>query len=132
MITNFEELTYDVTEEEKRVAQLISKSIQKNHVGKDKAITSREIIVKLANASNPEHRISMGDARLRKIINYIRQSGMCPCLIATSKGYYVSNDREEIGKYIKSLDERVNEIAKIRDVMIKQMEIIPYISKNVD
>jgi len=126
MITNFEKITYDVTAEEKVWAELIAKSISKNHVGKENAISSKEIIHKLANAQKEEHRIVMGDARLRKIINYIRQSGICPCLIATSKGYYVSYDREEIGKYIKSLDERVNEIAKIRDIMIKQLETIPH------
>ena len=128
MITNFEDITYNITEEEKKIAILIAKSLEKNHVGKSNIINRRQIIIKLANAANPTHRINMGDARLRKIINYIRQTGLCNCLIGTSRGYYVANTREEMGDYIKSLSERINEITKIQNAMILQMDLIPYVS----
>lgn len=54
------------------------------------------------------------DVRVRKIINYIRRKNLILGLIATSKGYYISNDKEEIADYITSLDGRTNEIMKVR------------------
>jgi len=51
------------------------------------------------------------EPRLRKCSNYIRTNGILP-LIATSQGYYVSYDKQEINSQIQSLVERANSILK--------------------
>jgi hypothetical protein len=61
------------------------------------------------------------DARLRKIIHHIRIKNIIPLLIATSKGYYISNDENEIELYIKSLNERINSIQEIKDALMYQL-----------
>ncbi len=46
------------------------------------------------------------EVRLRKMANYIRTKALLP-LIATQKGYYCSQDPEEIEKQISSLEQRI-------------------------
>jgi len=43
------------------------------------------------------------------MVNFIRVNSLIP-LIATSEGYFVSYDKEEIMKEIKSMDERASAI----------------------
>ena len=51
----------------------------------------------------------MTGARLRKIVNYIRTNALQP-LMATSKGYFVSNDVNVIMDQIQSLNQRAKSI----------------------
>lgn len=60
------------------------------------------------------------EARVRKIINYIRNNGIIPCLIASSKGYHVAMDAKEITDYEESLRGRESAIRKIRLSIHKQ------------
>lgn len=112
MITNFEEETKELTQSELEMSKIIAQCFNKNHVGKSNAITNREICSAMNNFDN---NCNMSDARLRKIINYIRRTKMCKNLIATSKGYYISVDKDEIDSYIKSLHERVSAIQEVID-----------------
>ena len=48
---------------------------------------------------------------------------MVPLLIATSKGYYVSNDTQEVQEYITSLQERANSILFIKNCLQKQLTV---------
>ena len=59
--------------------------------------------------SDEDLKAKMTGARLRKIVSHIRVSGKLP-IIATSKGYYVSYDAEEIRNQVKSLEERAARI----------------------
>jgi hypothetical protein len=70
-------------------------------------------IVKKCNEylSTTNIKIKLTEPRLRKIVNYIRTNSLLP-LIATSSGYYVSNDRMEIINQIESLEQRANSIAR--------------------
>lgn len=118
MITNFERITNELTDEEYDILPfLINGFVTKD---KDHAIMSHTI-VKLMNEFI-EHRkitgIKMTDARLRKMVNYIRSNGLLP-LIATSIGYYVSYDKEEIDKQILSMEERARSIIKAAEGMKK-------------
>lgn len=117
MITNFEDITYEVNQLEIQIAKFLGKYFNKFHRGKAKAITSVKIIKILAK-ENKNWR--MTDARLRKIINYIRHKNLCNCLIASSKGYYVSAKREEVQTYIQSLEERAFEIERVKDSLVAQ------------
>ena len=56
----------------------------------------------------------MMESRVRKVINYIRNNGIIPCLIATGSGYYIATDAKEITDYEDSLRGRERAIRKIR------------------
>lgn len=60
------------------------------------------------------------EARFRKIVSTIRLECLVENVIATSKGYYVSDDAEEIADYIQSLRERAGAINAIADALCKQ------------
>ena len=86
MITNFEEITQELTADEMVLCRQIVLGLRTKT--KDNPIKSDEIVNKM-NQANPKNKLT--GARLRKIINYIRSNGILP-VIATSNGYYTSND----------------------------------------
>lgn len=104
MITNFEEITKPLTQIELEImnilVEILDNTDNKNTIKAPKLV--KEIILR----SGIE---KFGQARLRKIINYLRGNGMLP-IIATSKGYYLSNDTKVIEDEIKSLTERADAI----------------------
>ena len=106
MITNFEDITADLTDEEKRLLPLLLKGFStKTKANPVKA----PVIVERINAARLVS-FKFSEVRLRKLCNYIRKNGLLP-LIATSKGYYVSYDPEEISREVESLLERAQSIA---------------------
>lgn len=78
-------------------------------VGKEKALTNRQLREMLLQ----EHGIVAGEPRVRKIINMIRNRMIIPGLIGTSKGYYITDDPEEVQLWIDSLDGRVCAIMEL-------------------
>jgi hypothetical protein len=112
MLTLFEDITYDLTDYEMEV--LVPMFVQSflPKIGKGNAITNKQIILKLKGRD-----IKITDPRVRKIINYVRRKDLVPGLIASSKGYYVSQDPLEVQDYVNSLEGRANEIWRIRDCM---------------
>jgi hypothetical protein len=111
MLDGFEDITYDLTDREKELLPGIVAGLKKR-TGRYRAITSAEIIKAIPELSGP---------RVRKIINYIRNGYLVPGLIATSDGYYVSVDKNEVEKYAKSLDGRE---AAIRSIKLKVLEYL--------
>lgn len=118
MITNFSEQTHELNKYELEVLQPIIVQGLKNKIGKDKAVTNKHICKALKSFG---HKIT--DSRLRKIIHNIRANDLVPLLIATSKGYYVSNDTQEVQEYITSLQERANSILFIKNCLQKQLTV---------
>lgn len=112
MIEGFEDITEDLSIEELAMVPLFVESFAKKF-GKDKAVTSKQIIERLAAKKN----LHLTGARVRKIINYIRTGFLVPGLIASSNGYYVSRDVNEIKEYINSLGHREAAIGKVRKSM---------------
>jgi hypothetical protein len=106
MLTNFEDETQNLTEKELAIVPSIIKAFRK--YTKENPIKSPEIVSRY-NAGVKKGDITLNGVRLRKIVNHIRSYGLLP-LIATSKGYYVSFDKEEIKLQIASLHERANSI----------------------
>ena len=109
MITFFTEQTAPLTEYERDTLLPIMARCLERHVGREAAITNAKMCDKM-NAYGYE----LNEARTRKIINHIRINALVSCLIATGKGYYVSEDEAEIKKYIKSLKDREAAIAAVR------------------
>ena len=117
MITGFEEQTKPLTDQEREVFLLPIINGLRVKVGKEKAVTNKDIVRGLkANCD-----IKIGEARVRKIINYIRNNDIIPCLIATSKGYYIAETKDEMLDYIDSLYGRVEAIEADALSMKRQM-----------
>ena len=81
-------------------------------IGPEMAVTNKVIVERLRKKG-----YKINDVRVRKLINYIRRESLIPGLVASSKGYYVSNDTEELQRYIDSLDGREAEIRRIKKSM---------------
>jgi hypothetical protein len=58
--------------------------------------------------------LSISDARVRKLINHIRNNDLVPCLIATSQGYYIAESEQELKDYEDSLLGREEAIRSVR------------------
>ena len=87
-----------------------------NKVGEGKAITNAAITKAMKGAG-----YQLNEARVRKIINHIRTTGMVRWLIATSKGYYIATSRQEMEDYIGSLRGREDAIRAVRESMEQQL-----------
>lgn len=117
MITNFEEVTKELTAEELAVVPLMVKGFLKH--GKDNPIKAPDIVFNLNDFLRAHGiKLKMTEARLRKMCNYIRANSIIP-LIATSNGYFVSEDREIIQSQIKSLNQRAYSIKQCADGLLK-------------
>jgi hypothetical protein len=79
-------------------------------IGKSNAVTSQQMIEGLQRI----YKITITGARIRKIINHLRIKGILPRLMASSDGYYISNDKSELQKYIQSLKGREEAIKAVR------------------
>jgi hypothetical protein len=103
MITNFEEVTEEISQYEYEVIipALIAGFKTKS---KSNPIKAADIIDAMSIKG-----YQITQARLRKSVNFIRRNGLLP-LIATSNGYYCSTDREEIMNQIASLKQRADAI----------------------
>jgi hypothetical protein len=120
MLPGFEEQTKDLSPEERKLVAAFVTSLSRR-VGEENAIKSDQII-----ATYQKSGFKMSGARVRKIISFIREECMVPGLIATSKGYYVSNDPAKIYMWIQSLEGRETKIRMIR----KKAEDYLYTLKN--
>ena len=72
----------------------------------------------------------IGEVRVRKIINHIRNNGLVECLIATGKGYYVTESIQEMEAYIESVKNREDAIRTMRESMELQLSKMKPIEKN--
>jgi prefoldin subunit 5 len=117
MINNFEEFTFELTNEEKFVVQTIVKRFN-NLKGKRNIVTGEQIRIGIKN----NFQIDFTDSRIRKMIQYIRLNNMVMGLVASSKGYYVAESIDEIQQWIDSLKSRENAIREIREMAEKSIE----------
>lgn len=110
MVTNFEEITEELSQEELEFVHLIVKSFLK--YTKTNPIKAYEIVARFNAAMvSKELKMRMNEPRLRKFVNHIRSKAIIP-IIATSRGYYVSFDQKEIEDQVRSLNERAASIRK--------------------
>jgi len=113
MVRNFEDITMELTKEEQSLIPLLVQGFRTH--SRQNPIKASEIVEKTNKFLGDNcFEIRLSEARLRKCCNYIRSNGILP-LIATSAGYYVSTDKEEIRAQIQSLCERASAIRKSAD-----------------
>lgn len=115
MVDGFDRETAPLTEEEMRLLPIIVAGL-KTKVGKEMAIHGATICEKMSEKFG-----KLTEPRLRKIVNHIRTNGILP-VIATSKGYYVSHDRDEVYAQIQSLEQRRNAINQAIQGLTKWLE----------
>jgi len=107
MINNFEDFTEELTPDElKLVAPLMNGLRTKT---KENTIKAPEIVKAMNVFAQKNGLIKITEPRLRKLVNHIRVKGIMP-IIATSQGYYVSYDKQDILDQIHSLNQRANSI----------------------
>jgi hypothetical protein len=115
MLKNFENITRELTQvERENLLPLLLTGFRKR-VGKRNAITSAEIISKIKAA----YGVELSDVVIRKVVNYIRNKELLPGLVASSSGYYVTSDPQEVKRHIESLAGREAEIKRTKESMIK-------------
>jgi hypothetical protein len=103
MITNFEQITANLTPEEYILTMFIMQTLIK--LKKDKPMKSIQIVNLINNKFFVGESVKFTGVKLRKYCNYIRSKSLLP-IIATSNGYYVSYDKNEIALQIESLEQR--------------------------
>ena len=119
MIQGFVKQTKELTEYESGVLLPIIVRCLKNHVGKENVITNCEMCCKMEECG-----YDINEARMRKIINHIRNHCLVPCLVATGKGYYVTTSVQEMKNFIESLNGRIEAITAMRDSMMQQRDVL--------
>ena len=127
MITTFETQTKPLTEYENDTLLPIMVKCLSKHIGKDKVITNAEMCAKMAI-----YGYKIGETRVRKIINHIRNNGLVECLIASGKGYYVTESITEMKSYIESVKNREDAIRAMRMSMEEQLSKMKPTKNNPD
>lgn len=118
MITGFEEITEELTQEEYTLVDVLIAGFSKRT--SQNPIKAPEIIRKMQEGG-----YKITGPRLRKLCNYIRRNGLLP-LIATSSGYYCSTDPVDIQKQITSLQERAEGILAASNGLKKFLDTKDY------
>lgn len=108
-LLRFEPETTKLTEYELKLVPIVV-NILKSRLGKENAITNNNLVNRMSKLGFS----SITPERMRKIINHIRIFDQLACLVASSKGYYISNDEQEISAYIDSLRGREEAIREVR------------------
>lgn len=127
MITLFETQTKPLTEYEKEILLPIMVKCLAKHIGKSRAISNSQMCAKMA-----VYGYQIGETRVRKLINHIRNNCLVERLIASGKGYYVTESTEEMETYIKSVKNREDAIRAMRMSMEEQLSKMRPIKNNSD
>lgn len=125
MITNFEQITKEISGFETRVVMPLVVEMLKTKIGKGKATPNHQILQTVNFLLHPgigagcKNIISA--ARLRKVIGAIRVIGSIKGLCANSQGYFVAETHEEFLRCIVSLNERIKSQSIVMEAMKEQL-----------
>lgn len=103
MVNYFEEITAELNDYEKETVVPVIVDELTFRVGKKRGIKNAELRAFLS-----EKNIKVAESRIRKLVQYIRVTGLVECLMGTNSGYYISDNKEELDKYVESLHQRAN------------------------
>ena len=127
MIATFETQTKPLNEYERDILLPIMVKCLARHIGKNRAISNSQMCAKMA-----VYGYQIGETRVRKLINHIRNNCLVERLIASGKGYYVTESTEEMETYIKSVKNREDAIRAMRMSMEEQLSKMRPIKNNSD
>jgi len=114
MITNFETETSPLNEREIKIARVIATKL-KYHRGVENAVTNSRMQKFFSDKGT-----KICGARIRKILHYIRTENLVSCLVASSKGYYIATSSDDMKRYIKSLQDRIDSEVYLKNCLAKQ------------
>lgn len=117
MIKNFDTETAALNDYEQTILLPIFLRSLRLKVGRQNAVTSAHIIERLKAKYLT---MQLTGARVRKIVNYIRNHDLVCGLIATDKGYYIAESEQEMDEYVESLRGREDAIRAVRESMERQ------------
>lgn len=121
----FEDVTTPLTATERECMKVIIAGLKKR-VGKETAVSNREMCRKMNDAINLGvlHEIprnyKLTQIVVRRIIHEIRTTDAVPLLCSNSEGYYIAKNKQEAEDYSKGLSERINSIKTIATAFIRQ------------
>ena len=127
MISNFEEITHNLTQAELDLAHKLIPAFKART--KENKISTRELVKKISDYYNLSFKFN--EVRLRKIVNYYRSNCILP-VCGSSDGYYVSYDITEMNKTAVSLEQRTVSILNSSFGMSKMIKQEIEKSKNVE
>lgn len=109
MIPTFEEQTAPLTDYELNV--LLPLMIQgfKKKIGVDNCVTNPEICKALKAKG-----FKISEPRVRKLVFYIRFNNLVPKLIASSKGYWIATNKEEIESWLSSVNAKIDALEETK------------------
>lgn len=122
----------NLSEEEHRLMPIITKVFLRTN--KIKPIYSKELVKGIIERRDKLNIKRFSEARLRKIVNYMRVNAILP-IISTSNGYYLSYEPEDILMMIKSLMARANAIYAAADgmmILLNNIRLIDEANKSQD
>jgi len=108
MINGFEKETHELTNYEMTLVPIIVKGFIGKH-GSSAAVKNKTIVTALKAMGE-----KVTEPRIRKIIHHIRVKHLVTNLISTNKGTYRAESKEELIKYVESLQQRINSIEEIK------------------
>jgi hypothetical protein len=109
MITNFEEITAELTAVEIELLDVVKEHLMLH--GATQPTKTYEIIHVVNDYCNKFNiPYQLHDPRLRKMISALRINSVLP-ILATSKGYFVSYNKQLIENHVNSMCQRANSIA---------------------
>ena len=121
MIKGFDDETSPLTDYElEKLVPVVAFGL-KFHRGKKNAVTSTHICRALTGKG-----YKINGARLRKVVDHIRLNDIVSNVIASSKGYWVSDSRAEVMAHIDSLDSRARAILAVGDALREQMQDLQF------
>lgn len=119
MITNFESITVELSDDEMKMVDVVVSRF-KQKPGKDNIVTNQQILTGLNNAFG----LNLSEPRIRKIVQYIRINNILPGLIGVSRGYYYTENVDEIESWIQSMEERERSIAQSRIIAQNHVRLL--------
>jgi hypothetical protein len=120
MLKNFEKITIELTPIELEYVEFLGQWFMQNK-GKENTVKNKDIAKLIKTAFDKK----VTEPRVRKIVQFLRTNGF-PNLIATSNGYFYSDDIAEIEAWITSLKQREAAIREIREKAEREVEIIRF------
>lgn len=113
MIKLFEQYTAKLTPYETDILVPMVSEYLKTRIGSGMAVRNKDICKRFELQGYQ----GLREARMRKIVNFIRMKGKVPHLVANSHGYYCATSIKEVEEYCESLRERALAILSIRQAL---------------
>lgn len=124
MIEGFEDYTDELTDEEKKILEVLVVGL-KEYRGRKRAISNSQICTKLndwfpINTWGISKTYVLTPVRVRMMVHIIRHSNLLPLLLSSSNGYYIAATKSEVMSTLNSLKQRIGSIQEIHDALEKQ------------